>query len=77
MSSDMEQEPIILESMPLRKIENPTLQVDVLERSDGRWSTGTLSVQELFYVSGLGARQALKVNLNESQEQEQPELLLV
>jgi hypothetical protein len=80
MSSDMEQEPIILESMPLRNIEKLTLQVDVLKRSDGRWSTGTFSVQKLFYVSRLsGARQARKVNLNESQErkQEQPELLLV
>jgi len=53
MSSDMEQKPIILESMPLRDIEKPTLQVDVLKRSDGRWSTGTLSVQRLIYVSGL------------------------
>jgi hypothetical protein len=53
MSSDMEPEPIILESMPLRNIENPTLQVDVLECCDGRWSTRTLSEQELFYVSGL------------------------
>jgi hypothetical protein len=53
MSSDMEQEPIILESMPLRNVENLTLRVDVLERSDGQWSTGTLPVQELFYVSRL------------------------
>lgn len=52
MSSDMEQEPILLETMPLRNIENLTLQVDVLELSDGRWSTRTLSVQKLFYVSG-------------------------
>jgi hypothetical protein len=53
MSSDMDQEPILLESVPLRNIEKLTLQVDVLKRSDGRWSTGTLSVQKLIYVSGL------------------------
>jgi len=49
----MEQEPAILESMPLRNIEKLTLQVDALKHSGGRWSKETLSVQKLIYVSGL------------------------
>ena len=53
MSSDMEKGSIDNESMPLQKIENLTLLVDVLQRSDGRWSTWTLPWQELFDVSGL------------------------
>jgi hypothetical protein len=53
VSSDMEQELTILESMPLRKIEKLTLQVDALRHSGGQWSTETLSVQKLIYVSGL------------------------
>jgi hypothetical protein len=78
MSSDMEKGPIIRESMPLQKIENPTLLVDVLERSDGRWSTWTLPLQALFDVSDLMEHvKYLKTNLNESQEHDQPEVLLM
>ena len=55
MSSDMENElkTMIHASIPLPYTKNPTLLVDVVECSDGRWSTRTLPVLELFDVSGL------------------------
>ena len=78
MPSDMEKERIIHAPMPLRNTENLALLVDIVERSDGQWSTRTLPVLELFDVSGpMEPAKYLKVNLNESQKQDHPELLLM
>lgn len=75
MSSDMEKEPIIHTSTPLKYTEDLTLVVDVVERSDGRWSTRT---EELFNENGsMEPVKCLKANLNESQKQDHPDLLLM
>jgi hypothetical protein len=77
MSSDMENEleTMVHASMPLSYTKNPTLLVDVVECSDGRWSARK---EELFDESGLKEPvEYLKVNLNEPQKQGHPDLLLM
>ena len=46
----MKLESTIHEAVLLRKSESPT---DFVERSDGQWNEGTLSMEELFDVCGL------------------------
>jgi hypothetical protein len=79
MSSDsMEKGPIFHAPMPLQNTKYLTPLVDVVERSDGRWGTRKLPVPELFDVSRLVEPvKYLKVNLNESQKRDHPELLLM
>lgn len=74
----MERDPIFHAPMPLQNTKNLTPLVDVVERSGGQWSTRTLPVLELFDVSGpTNPFKDLKANLNESQQQDHPELLLM